>query len=436
MLEAQFGLPTLWTNMAGKFKTGALFCLVRASCLSFESRSPTLEAEIITPMRKTISSLNLILLGAALLPALSPRAIGADYYAYIGGGGQSFFISHFDTDTGLLTTPMAGAAAVTPTFFTLSADGKFLYTDNESKGNLSAYKVDAATGALTLLGAPVPSGGAGTTHIALDHTGKYVAVANYDSGSVAVFSIKGDGSIGDRTAFDQHKGGSNVVASGQQSDPHAHCVIFDPTNKFLLNCDLGQDKVWVYKFNDKDGTISPGDPAFVATKPGSGPRHLTFSPNGKVVYVTTELQPTVLAYTWDSTKGTLTELQTAPRLPAGATSESITGAEVSVDAKGKFLYASNRDVATPSRGLDSVEVLSIATDGKLTPVQNVQLPAPTFPRFETIDPSGKWLLVAGQNGNTIQVFSIDAATGKLTAKGDPVKVMSPQCITFLAVPGK
>jgi 6-phosphogluconolactonase len=387
-------------------------------------------------MRKTLIPPHFVLTGAAILTTLSQPAIAADYYAYVGGGGQNLFLSHFDTDTGVLTTPVAGAAAISPTFFTLSADGRFLYTCNESKGNLSAYKIDPATGALTLLNAPVASGGAGTTHISLDHAGKYVAVANYDSGSVAVFAIKADGSIGARTAFDQHKGGSNVVASGQQSVPHAHCVTFDPTNKFLLNCDLGQDKVWIYKFNDQDGALTPNVPAFIATKPGSGPRHLTFSPNGKIVYLTTELQPTVLAYNWDAAKGTLTELQTTARLPATATSDSITGGEINVDARGKFLYATNRDVAKPSRGLDSVEVYAIADDGKLTWVQYVQLPAPTFPRFETTDPSGKWLLVAGQNGNTIQVFAIDATTGRLTPNGGQIKVVSPQCIAFLPAPAK
>jgi 6-phosphogluconolactonase len=409
---------------------------IRAWSLNFACNPPTAEAEFITLMRPTLLPLNLVLTAAAIFSALSQPVIAADYYAYVGGGGQNFFLSRFDTDTGVLTTPMKGAAAISPTFFTLSADGKFIYTCNESKGNLSAYKIDPATGALTLLNAPVASGGAGTTHISLDKTGGYVAVANYDSGSVAVFALKADGSIGDRTAFDQHQGGSNVVASGQQSVPHAHCVVFDPTNKFLLNCDLGQDKVWIYKFNDKDGTITPNDPAFVATKPGSGPRHLTFSPNGKIVYLTTELQPTVLAYAWDSAQGTLTGRQTIARLPATATSDSITGGEISVDAKGRFLYATNRDVAKPSRGLDSVEVYAIADDGQLTWVQDEPLPAPTFPRFETTDPSGKWLLVAGQNGNTIQVFAIDAATGRLTPQGDPVKVVSPQCITFLAAPAK
>jgi 6-phosphogluconolactonase len=385
-------------------------------------------------MRNIPIPLNLVLLGAAILSAPSPRALAADYYAYIGGGGQSFFLSHFNSDTGTLTTPEAAAAAIAPTFFTLSADGKFLYTCNESAGTLSAFKIDPATGALTLLNPPVPSGGAGTCHISLDRTGKYVAVANYDSGSVAVFSIMADGSIGARTGFDQHQGGSNVVASGQQAEPHAHCVVFDPANHYLLNCDLGQDKIWVYKFNDQDGTISPNTPAFTATEPGAGPRHLTFSPNGKIVYVTTELQPTVLAYQWDSAKGTLTALQTIARIPATTTKTGITGAEINVDAKGKFLYATNRDVAKPSRGLDSVGVFSIADDGKLTWVQDV--PAPSVPRFETIAPSGNWLLVAGQNGNAIQVFSIDGTTGKLTPQGDPVKVRSPECIVFLAVPGK
>ncbi len=385
-------------------------------------------------MRKTVIFLKGFFMAVAILSAGSGRAAAADYYAYVGGGGQNFYLSHFNSDTGVLTAPVGGAAVVSPTFFVVSADGKFLYTCNESKGQISAYKIDPATGALTLLNAPVATGGAGTCHLTLDKTGKYVAVANYDSGSVAVFAIKADGTIGERTAFDQHAGGSNVVASGQQSGPHAHCVIFDPANKYLLNCDLGQDKVWIYKFNDKDGTISPNTPAFTPTAPGAGPRHLTFSPNGKVVYVTTELVPTVLAYDWDAAKGTLTENQTVARIPATTTKTGITGAEINVDAKGRFLYASNRDVAKPSQGRDSVGVFAIASDGKLTWVQDV--PAPGVPRFETLDPSGKWLLVAGQNGNAIQVYAIDGTTGKLTPQGEPVKMRSPQCIAFLAAPGK
>ena len=152
------------------------------------------------------------------------------------------------------------------------------------------------------------------------------------------------------------------------------------------------------------------------------------------MYVTTELVPTVLVYDWDAAKGTLTENQTVARIPATTTKTGITGAEINVDAKGRFLYASNRDVAKPSQGRDSVGVFAIASDGKLTWVQDV--PAPGVPRFETLDPSGKWLLVAGQNGNAIQVYAIDGTTGKLTPQGEPVKMRSPQCIAFLGAPGK
>ena len=374
------------------------------------------------------------LLGSALHAA-------AEYYAYTGPGPianvtdiGAISLGRFNSDTGVFTTPkLLVPDVVQPSFFAVAADGQHLYSVNEGPvQTLSAYEIDPATGNLKLLNTSA-TGGGDTCFVSLDKTGHYAAVASY-GGSVAVIPIKADGSLGERTGFDAHRGrGPNE----RQTSAHAHCAVFDPTNKFLLSCDLGTDQIIVYKFNEKDGTITQNDPPLVATKPGFGPRHLMFGSSGKFAYVTNELDASVTIYTWDAEKGTLTEIQNIASIPDKTPKAGIAPAELALSADGKFLYVSNRDRANtdPKSSNDSVGVFSIsAADGKLTWIQDMHVGK--TPRYITLDPTGKWLAVALQGAQSVMILAVDAKTGQLTAKGDAVATAQPNCIAFVAMPGK
>ena len=362
-----------------------------------------------------------------VLGTLSTNA--ADMYVYFGthrsGPGIGFSLAHFDTDTGALTKPEFIMEAVEPAFFVVHPDGRHLYTCNSSKttGSVSAYEINLKTGKLTLLNEK-PAGGADPSYITLDKTDHYALVANYQGGSVAVLAINPDRSLGDRTGFAQHTGSS--VNPERQTRPFAHSIIVDPSNRFALVADLGVDKVFVYRFNEKDGSLTPNDPPFTAVKPGSGPRHVKFHPNGKWVYLINEMGCTVTGFKWNAAKGSLTEFQTVSTLPEGFTNTN-TCAELEIHPNGRFLYGSNR-------GHDSVVVFAIdQATGKLTLVERVSSQG-KWPRNFTFDPTGKWILCTNHNSNNAVIFRVDGTTGKLTPVGQPVEVPYPFCERFLPVP--
>jgi 6-phosphogluconolactonase len=362
-----------------------------------------------------------------VLGVLSANA--ADMYVYFGthrsGPGIGFSLAHFDTDTGALTKPEFITEAVEPAFFVIHPDGKHLYTCNSSKttGSVSAYEIDPKTGKLTLLNQK-PAGGADPSYITLDKTCHYALVANYQGGNISVLAIKPDHSLGDQTGFAQHTGHS--VNPERQTRPFAHSIIVDPGNRFALVADLGLDKVFVYRFNEQDGSLTPNDPPFATVKPGSGPRHVKFHPNGKWVYVINEMGGTVTGFKWNTAKGSLTEFQTISTLPEGFKGTN-TCAELVIHPNGRFLYSSNR-------GHDSIAVFAIdQKTGKLTLVERVSSQG-KWPRNFTFDPTGKWILCSNHNSDNAVVFRVDENTGKLTQVGQPVEVPYPFCERFLPVP--
>jgi 6-phosphogluconolactonase len=363
-----------------------------------------------------------------LVALLNRTACGADTLVYFGshgsGPGIGFSLAHFDPESGALSPPEFLLAAKEPAFFVFSPDGSHLYTCNSgSPGGLSAYAVEPHTGHLRLLNR-VLAGGGDTSFISLDRTGRFVLVANYDGGSVAAFALRPDGAIGDWTAFDQHTGHS--VNPRRQTHAYAHAIVVDPTNRFVLVPDLGVDKLYVYRFDETSGKLTPNDPAFVAIAPGSGPRHVRFHPNGRWVYLINEIASTIVALAWDSAHGTLTPFQTSTTLPAGFTGTS-TCAELEIHPGGKFLYGSNR-------GHDSLAVFAIDQDtGRLTPVEQVSSGGKT-PRNFAFDPTGRWIVLTNQDSSNAVVFRVDATSGHLTPTGDPVSVPSPFCERFLVLP--
>jgi len=343
-------------------------------------------------------------------------------YTSGGNGSKGIYRSVLDTETGQLSAPALAAEAKNPSFVEIHPNGKYLYAVSESgrAGTVSAYAIDTEIKNLKLLNTQ-PSGGSGPCHVNIDHMGKNVLVTNYNSGSVSVIPIKSDGSLAEPTCFMQHEGSS--VNPQRQKGPHAHSVNISPDDRFAFVADLGLDKIMIYRLNVDKGTITPNDPAFVKIKPGSGPRHFTFSLDGKYAYVINEMGGTITAFTYEPTSGILAEVQTISTLPDDF-SGSNSCAEVRVHPNGRFLYGSNR-------GHDSIAVYRIdPAKGTLTFVEHEKTDIKT-PRNFNIDPTGKFCLVANQGGDSVVVFKIDQKNGTLEPTGHKISIGKPVCIRFL-----
>lgn len=368
-----------------------------------------------------------LILLLTILTALNSKAFATDWFVYFGSHGKGpyigFSLAHFDTETGRLTTPVFLHEAVAPAYFIIRPDGKRLYTCNSAPGSaVSAYTIDPATAKLTFLNQR-PSGGGDPSYVSLDATSRFLMVANYEGGSIAVFALQPDGSIGERTAYVQHTGSS--VNPNRQTHAYAHSILVDPTNRFVLVADLGLDKLFVYRFDQTTGTLKPNDPPFATVIPGSGPRHIVFHPNNRYVYLINEMGSSIIRFGWDSNHGILKQFETISTLPENFQGTS-TCAEIKVHPSGKFIYATNR-------GHNSIAVFSVqAATGRLTLIQHISTLGKT-PRNCEIDPTAKWLLVTNQDSNNAVVFHIDPKTGRLTQTGQSIPVPSPFCVRFLSV---
>ena len=371
------------------------------------------------------------LLGAALFAACTRpagTASGHDYLVYVGTNVASeqdntIYLYRLSPATGALTRVSAFHGGSTPSYLTMDAARKHLYAVSETGtfrgakgGGVSAFAVDQRTGNLTMLNQQ-PSNGASPCYISLDHTGKVALVANYMGGNVSLLPLTADQQLAAPTATGQHEGRG---PHQNQEAPHAHCILPDPTNAFAFAVDLGTDKVYGYRLDPAKGQLTPmAEPAFVA-KPGAGPRHLTFHPNGKRAFLINELNSTVTSLAYDAKAGRFTELQTVSALPAGYTAANSC-ADIHVSADGRFLYASNR-------GHNSIAVFAIdGGSGKLSLLQHADTQGKT-PRNFTFAPSGRLLLVANQNSNNVVTYRVDLKTGLLTPTGQSVEIPTPMVV--------
>jgi 6-phosphogluconolactonase len=335
---------------------------------------------------------------------------------------RGIYRSTLDIDSGRLSDPILAAEAKNPSFLEIHPNGRFLYAVSESggAGAVSAYAINADAGGLTYLNRQ-SSGGAGPCHVSIDHAGKNVLVANYGSGSASVIPIKPNGRLAKPTGFVQHEGSS--VNPNRQKGPHAHSINVSADDRFAFVADLGIDKVMIYRLDVEKGTIIANDPAFARLKPGAGPRHFAFHPNGKYAYVINELNCTMTAFAYKSGSGTLNEIQTVSTLPKDFDG-SNSCAEVRVHPSGRFLYGSNR-------GHDSIAVYRIdQAAGTLTFVEHETADIKT-PRNFNIDPTGKFCLVANQGGNSVVVFRINRRSGALEPTGHKITIGRPVCVRFL-----
>jgi 6-phosphogluconolactonase len=361
--------------------------------------------------------------------------LASSYLVYVGtytaGTSKGIYDYRFDPKTGQLTPIGVAAEVVNPSFLATDPQHRFLYAVTEmgqehgpdaskKNGFISSFSIDRKTGALTFLN-KIDSGGGGPCHLVVDKTGKMLFVANYGSGSVASFAIKPDGSIGERTGFDQHTGSS--VDPARQKGPHAHAVVLSPDNRFLFVPDLGTDQIKIYRVDAAKGTFTPNDPPFATVKAGYGSRHFTFGRGAKFAYAVCEMGSSVAVFSYDRVKGSLTPVQTISNLPSDFKGVN-NSAEIEVDRSGRFLYASNR-------GNDSITVFAIdPVKGTLTNVQVVPTQG-NMPRNFAIDPTGKYLIAANQKSNNMVVFAVDPKNGQLKPAGQTLDISSPVDILFV-----
>jgi 6-phosphogluconolactonase len=372
----------------------------------------------------------------SLLPLVVPffhagkdTAMKHPYLVYVGTytGPKSKGIYVFDFDEeGAATSPRLAAETANPSFLAIDPTQHFLYAVNEisdyghqKSGAVSAFVIDRNTGMLDFLN-QVSSRGTDPCYVTVDETGKFVLVANYTSGTVAVFPRLPDGKLAEASSVIQHTGhGPNP---DRQEGPHAHEIVLTKDNRFAVAADLGLDRLLVYRFDSANGTLTPNDPPFAEVDPGSGPRHLAITPNGRFIYVLSEMGSTITAFAFDSAKGSLRKFQAVSSLPAGFKGQND-AAEIAVHPSGKFVYASNR-------GDDSIVAFAIGSDGRLSFVERTSTLGKT-PRGFAIDPNGSYLIAANQASDNVVVFAIDPSTGRLKPTGKILDVAAPVDVKFV-----
>jgi 6-phosphogluconolactonase (cycloisomerase 2 family) len=325
-----------------------------------------------------------------------------------------------------------------PSSLVAGADGTRLYSANETdrvgepkQGTVTAFAIDRSDGHLTVLNT-VPSGGAGPTYVSLHPSGRFLLVANYFGGSIAVLPIRPDGRLGDPTSIRDDAGtlGPKKAASAPPGSfaisghdrTHAHMIQPDPAGRFVLHVDLALDRIFVWKFSETDGTLAPNEPHSVSLPPGDGPRHFHFHPNGRWLYSIQEEGSTVVLFDYDAGAGRLAPRQTISTLPRGfAGSNFCSGILVSAD--GRFVYAGNRLH-------DSIAIFSVGPDGRLAYVGE-EWTRGDYPRSFSFDPTGRFLYCCNQRADHVAVFRVDRQTGGLTFTGHYVPVGNPSCVVFL-----
>jgi 6-phosphogluconolactonase (cycloisomerase 2 family) len=370
--------------------------------------------------------------GGALLAAQLVRPAAAQpkapVFAYVGSfttaqryaRGDGINVYRVDDATAQWTHVQHVGNLVNPSLLAMRGDQRCLYSVHGDETYVTAFSVDRQTGQLGVLNRG-ETGGRNGVHLAIHPAGRFLAVANYGTGSVSVLPLHADGSLADATQVVALQGqpGPHRV---EQAASHPHDVVFDPAGRFLVAMDKGLDRIFVFVFDAATGKLTPTAQGSAVARSGSGPRHAAFHPTLPVLWVLNEIGSTVVTYYWEAERGHLRPAQILPALPADYTGEN-TSAEIVVSPDGRFVYCSNR-------GHDSVAVFSAdPATGLLTPVEWVASQGRT-PRFIAFDPAHRFLYVANEQSDDIVPFRVDAATGKLTPAGQPIHNASPVAIVF------
>ncbi len=354
------------------------------------------------------------------------------------GNGRGIHLFRADRASGTLEPCGVCEMGTSPSCLALNAAGTRLYSANETdrsgedrEGTVSAFAVGRTDGRLTPLNT-VRSGGAGPTYVSVHPSGRFVLVANYFGGSVAVLPVLSDGRLGE--AADVKKDAGRVGPRKATNAPpgsfafsghdrtHAHMIQADPAGRFVLHADLGLDQIFVWRFDGRTGVLAPNDPPSVSLPPGDGPRHFHFHPNGRWLYSVQEEGSTVVLFDYDAEKGRLAARQTISTLPQGFAGSNFCS-EILVSADGRFVYAGNRLH-------DTIGIFAVGVNGELAYVGEEGTRG-SYPRSFSFDPSGRHLFCCNQRGDNIAVFRVDTRTGALSFTGHYAAVGNPSMIVFL-----
>lgn len=375
--------------------------------------------------------LSILLVGVTLSMSITNccKILCASEPFLIGGYSGGIYLSSLNAD-GSMTQPVQVASQANPSFFCLHPSLDVVYVVTETQRNdqdqpamVVAYGWNRdeifshKTPALTELNRQRIDGDI-PCHVAIDRTGKLIVIANYINGSVVVFPIAADGAIEPESCNVVH-----AIVDGKKAS-NAHCSAISPDNRWVLVCDLGLDRVFVYRLDHSTGKLNPSEYPHLSLPAGSGPRHLSFHPSGNFVYVINETNLTMTSANWNTDQGKLEAINTVSTLPTNTASSGLSTAEVLVHPTGRFVFGSNR-------GHDSIVTMRVKpSDGSIERVDNASTMGKT-PRNFRLTPDGKMLLAENQSSDTVYSFRVDAETGKLTATGHFISVKAPGCIKFL-----
>ncbi len=354
------------------------------------------------------------------------------------GHGRGIYLFEVSPETGALTERTVFPNDSNPSWLELDASRTHLYSSNEiaefegkKSGSATAYAIDRSNGHLTALNT-VSTEGAIPAHISLHPSGKYLLIANYGAGSVAVRTIRPNGEIGETTDVQHYKGPAGSIhptsappgsfAISGHDAPHAHMIESDPSGRFVISTDLGGDKIMVWKFDLEKGKLTPNSPPSVPLPTGDGPRHFVFHPNGRWFYSLQEEASTVVLFHYDGKKGTLTKKQTLSSLPKGFAGTNFCS-EIRISSDGKYVYAANRLH-------DSVSCYSVGSEGRLAFIGN-EWTRGDYPRSITLDPTGNFLYSLNQHGDAVTVHRVNRETGRLSFTGLYTPLGTPACMVFL-----
>lgn len=349
-------------------------------------------------------------------------------YAYVGSRttrernarGDGISIFKVDAERGILQPVDVVKNLINPSFLALSRDGEHLYTVHGDESEVSAFEIDRRTGLLTFINRQSTQG-KNPVHLALDPTGRFLVVSNHIGASLAVLPVNADGSLGTLTQLVTLEGPIGPHRMEQkQAKPHFNP--FDPTGRFVAVPDKGLDRVFMFRF--ENGRLTPAPMPFVTTRETAGPRHLSFHPKAPFAYVVNELDSTVTVYRVTPATGALAPFQIVSALPESFTGNSR-ASELQIDTEGQFLYASNR-------GYDSLAVFRIdPASGRLQFIEAEPTQGKT-PRFMTLSPDGRFMFALNEDSDSIVTLAVDRATGKLQPTGAAVRSGSPVCMVFSA----
>jgi 6-phosphogluconolactonase len=337
-----------------------------------------------------------------------------------GGHGEGISVFHRNQEGKAWTLGQVVKDFADPSFLIIDRGGTHLYAAHGDGTQVTAFQIDAATGRLSVLNRQA-TGGTNGVHLAIDATNRFLVLTNYATGSLALFPVNQDGSLGVRADLATMKGEPGPHRT-QQESPHPHDCPFDRTGRYIVVPDKGLDRIFLYRLDAARGKLTPGDPPHVVARAGAAPRHVAFHPTRPFAYVINELDSTMATYQFEPDQGVLKPLQILPTTPSTYTGNN-TGAEVVVAPSGRFVYGSNR-------GHNSIAIFAI--DDKTGLLSSVEWESTqgSAPRFFALDPSGARLYAANQGTDTIVVFDVNQATGTLRPTGEIVKVMTPTSIAF------